>query len=87
MRVESKFLTADARVVAIERVGRRIVVHGLVKEFMPMKVEFGPEDLGELLRVLSNPIVRRVDRVLPERLQALIPARLRRFVEVKESLV
>lgn len=86
MRVESKFLTADARVVAIERVGRRIVVHGLVKEFMPMKVEFGPEDLGELLRVLSNPIVRRVDRALPERLQALIPARLRRFMEVKESL-
>lgn len=86
MRVESKFLTADARVVAIERVGRRIVVHGLVKEFMPRTVEFGPEDLAELLKVLSSPLVQRVDRILPERLQALIPARLRRFVEVKESL-
>ena len=68
MRVESKFLTADVRIVSVQLHGRRLVVEGLVKGFLPMRVEVGPEDL----RVLLEPLRQRLHRLLPEAVKSAI---------------
>jgi hypothetical protein len=51
MRIESKFLTADAEVVAIRVEGGELVLEGRVKGFMPMVIRVGRADIENFLRV------------------------------------
>ncbi|MBI4613822.1 MAG: hypothetical protein HY720_09450 [Planctomycetes bacterium] len=52
MKITSKFLTAEARIMSAKIEKRKLVIEGLVKEFMPMTIEIGGKDLAELLRAL-----------------------------------
>lgn len=72
MRVVSKFLTADVRIVRVSLAGRTMVVEGVVKEIMPMTVELSPGDLREMLRAASEPVRARIAKRLPARLAALV---------------
>ena len=72
MKVISKFLTAEVRIVRVRLAGRTMVVEGLVKELMPMTVELTPRDLREMLRVASGPVRERIARRLPARLASLV---------------
>lgn len=53
MKIESKFLTADAEVLALRIEGRVMVIEGRVKGFMPVVIRVGPEDLRALARLLT----------------------------------
>jgi len=72
VKVISKFLTADVRLVRVRLAGRTMIVEGLVKELMPMTVELSPSDIREVLRVASTPWRERLARHLPARLAALV---------------
>jgi hypothetical protein len=73
MRVVSKFLTADVRVVSVRLEGRKVVVEGVVKEMMPMTVEMDVGDAGQMALALVGPLRDRIRRLLPARLRALVP--------------
>lgn len=72
MKVVSKFLTADVRIVRVRLAGRTMILEGLVKELMPMTVELAPSDLREMLRVASAPVRARIAKRLPARLAAVL---------------
>ena len=52
MKIESKFLTADAEVVSVRIEGREVVLEGRVKGFLPMVIRVGPDDARALLKAL-----------------------------------
>ncbi|MCZ7680781.1 MAG: hypothetical protein M5U28_19215 [Sandaracinaceae bacterium] len=52
MKVVSKFLTAEVRIVRVAIEGRQLVVEGMVKEIMPMRVEMGLDDAKLMARAL-----------------------------------
>ncbi len=74
MRVVSKFMTADVRIVRVTYEDGQIVVEGMVKEFMPMTVKMGPSDVAEMAMAVSRPLRERLASRLPARLKsALVP--------------
>ncbi len=75
MRVESKFLTADVRITAVSLKERHVVVEGLVKEFMPMTVYVGLDDLRLMAHVLLQPVRDRIERYIPKPLRSRLPVR------------
>ena len=64
MKIESKFLTAEAEVVSIRLEGREIVLEGRVKGFLPMVIRVGPEDARTLLKALVQSARTAVARKL-----------------------
>lgn len=59
MKVISKFLTAEVRIVRVHVQSRRLVVEGVVKELMPMRVEVSPADAWTMLRALVRGVRER----------------------------
>ena len=72
MKVISKFLTADMRITAVAFEGKKVVLKGLLKNFMPMTVEVDLHDVVQLLRVVSEPLRTRILALLPAPLRALV---------------
>jgi len=72
MRVVSKFLTADVRIVRVTLAGRKMVVEGLVKEFMPMTVEMSPADARQMVIAFAQPLRRWLAHRLPGRFGAAL---------------
>ena len=68
MRVVSKFLTADVRIVRATLQGRRLVVEGVVKEMMPMTVEMDAADGPKMIGALVQPLREKLAERLPPRL-------------------
>jgi len=66
MKIESKFLTADAEILAIRIEGREMVLEGRVKGFMPMVIRVSPDDLRAFAQILRRTaqevIARRLGR-------------------------
>lgn len=66
MKIESKFLTADAELVSIRIEGREMVLEGQLKGFLPMVIRIGPGDLRAfakaLARATEEAIARRLGR-------------------------
>jgi hypothetical protein len=65
MKVESKFLTAEVQITGAELSARRVVIDGLVKGFMPMKVIVDGNDLKRLIQLLLKPVLERLESMLP----------------------
>ena len=78
MRVESKFLTADARIQSVKLCGRTVVMETLVKGVLPMKVELGPGDLRQMGRLLAHEARERLTAAVSARLPRALANRLRR---------
>lgn len=72
MRVVSKMLTADVRVVRVALEDGKMVMEGMVKEIMPMRVEMTRADVAEMLRVASLPLRERLAARLPERIRRVL---------------
>lgn len=72
MRIESKFMTADVRLTTARLEGNKLVTEGLVKEFMPVKMEMDPQDVRLLLRLLLDPLMNRIRVALPKPLRGLL---------------
>jgi len=72
MKVVSKFLTADVEIVAARLEGGKVVIEGMIKGFMPMRVETDLADFVKMILVASQPIRERLAAHLPERLGALV---------------
>jgi hypothetical protein len=49
MKITSKFLTADVKLTRLSLRGGRVEMSGLVKGFMPIEIEAGPEDVRHVL--------------------------------------
>ncbi len=64
MKIESKFLTADAEVVSIRLEGREVVLEGRVKGFLPMVIRVGPDDARAFIRALVQSARTAVARKL-----------------------
>ncbi len=72
MRVVSKMLTADVRIVSVRLEGRKVVVEGMVKEIMPMTVEMQPADLAPFFRAVAAPLREKLEGRLPGPLARLL---------------
>ncbi len=72
MKVISKFLTADVEIVAVRIEAGKLVVEGMIKGFMPMRVETDLSDIAQMIRVASQPLRERVAERLPSRLGDLV---------------
>lgn len=83
MRVESKFLTADARITSVTVKDRSVIMEALVKEFMPMKVEMSPADFKQVAKLMAEPLLNRVEGRMPKFLKKTLEKRRKK----KESEV
>lgn len=72
MKVVSKFLTADVEIVAARLEGKKVVIEGMIKGFMPMRVETDLTDFVTMIRVATQPIRERLAAHLPGRLGAFV---------------
>lgn len=72
MKIISKFLTADVEIVGARLEGRKIIIEGMVKGFMPMTVETDFGDVVQMIRVASQPIRERLAARLPGRFGAFM---------------
>lgn len=81
MRVVSKFLTADVRLIKMSLAGRKLVVEGTVKEMMPMTVELSLEDVRASVRLGAKLLA---DLVLP-RLPLAVQGMARRMSILGEN--
>ncbi len=84
MKVISKFLTADVRITAVAYKDGQLEVQGLVKEFMPMTVQVGFDDLREMLQLVASPWRRRLAAQLPAALMDRLPLPLRQLLAVPD---
>jgi hypothetical protein len=65
MRVVSKLVSADVKIVAAQLSSRRLVVEGRVEELVTFQLELGREDLRPLARALSWAIRERLAEHVP----------------------
>lgn len=69
MRIESKFLTADAEVLSMRLEARQLVLEGRVKGFMPMVIRVGVDDARAFARLLgraaTDAVTSRLRRARP----------------------
>lgn len=72
MKVISKFLTADVRIVEVRWDDGKVVIEGSVKEFMPMTVELSPDDIKYAVQLLARPALSQLADRLPEPLGSVV---------------
>lgn len=72
MKVVSKLMTADVRMVRVRLDGRRLVLEGVVKEIMPMTVELEPRDVIAFASAVTRPLRASIASRLPEPLRSRV---------------
>ncbi len=75
MHIASKFLTAPIRVTGIRWKDGKLLVEGLIKDYLPMTVEMGLPDVRDAAMAAIRPLRDRVARHLPSRLRRFVAAR------------